>query len=191
MREETDYTEAIESYKSDSNIIIEPWGRSIDHLRLTIIGKEGTPYGKGKFIFEIKFPENYPFAPPYAYAVTLMWHPNIDSSIPPGKLNICLDLINPDLVGKVDASTGASGWTPSKTLTNIIEALKGMILGNNSFLNCKHVEPPFFNPGDPLNHEAGEQYFRAQKKFEAKAKNGEIGSFPLVKLDFEIRDGLS
>ncbi|MBY9011943.1 MAG: ubiquitin-conjugating enzyme E2 [Candidatus Lokiarchaeota archaeon] len=161
MREETDYTEALEAYKDDANIIIEPWGRSIDHLRLTIIGKEGTPYGKGKFIFEVKFPENYPFAPPYAYAVTLMWHPNIDSSIPPGKLNICLDLINPDLVGKVDASTGASGWTPSKTLTNIVEALKGMM----------HVEPPFFNPGDPLNHEAGEQYFRAQKKFEAKAKS--------------------
>jgi len=40
MREETDYTEAIEAYKSDSNIIIEPWGRSIDHLRLTIIGKK-------------------------------------------------------------------------------------------------------------------------------------------------------
>ena len=171
MREETDYTEALEAYKDDANIIIEPWGRSIDHLRLTIIGKEGTPYNKGKFLFEIKFPENYPFAPPLnqivnlfrrnAYAVTLMWHPNIDSSIPPGKLNICLDLINPDLVGKVDASTGASGWTPSKTLTNIIEALKGMM----------HVEPPFFNPGDPLNHEAGEQYFRAQKKFESKAKS--------------------
>jgi ubiquitin-protein ligase len=137
IREETDYTESIEAYKNDPFVIIEPWGRSIDHLRLTIIGKKGTPYSDGKFIFEIKFPENYPFQPPYAYAVTLMWHPNID----------------------IDASTGASGWTPSKTLTNIIEALKGMM----------HVEPPFFNPGDPLNHEAGEQYFRAQKKFEAKA----------------------
>lgn len=106
-------------------------------------------------------PENYPFAPPYVYAHTLMWHPNIDSSIPPGKLNICLDLINPDLVGKVDASTGASGWTPSKTLTNIIEALKGMM----------HVELPFFNPGDPLNHEAGEQYFRQKSKFDKKAES--------------------
>jgi len=48
MREETDYTEAIETYKDDAYIIIEPWGRSIDHLRLTIIGKEGTPYGKGQ-----------------------------------------------------------------------------------------------------------------------------------------------
>lgn len=108
-------------------MILEPWGRSIDHLRLTIIGKDDTPYEDGRFVFEIKFPDNYPFAPPYVYAVTLMWHPNIDSSIPPGKLNICLDLINPDKVGKVDPATGASGWTPSKTLTNITEALKGMM----------------------------------------------------------------
>ncbi|MCK4370284.1 MAG: hypothetical protein KAW03_04400, partial [Candidatus Lokiarchaeota archaeon] len=28
-----------------------------------MIGKKGTPYAEGKFIFEIKFLENYPFAP--------------------------------------------------------------------------------------------------------------------------------
>ena len=57
IREETDYTEALESYKDDHHIILEPWGRSIDHLRLTIIGKKGNPYADGKFVFEIKFPE--------------------------------------------------------------------------------------------------------------------------------------
>ena len=57
IREETDYTEAIETYKDEPTVILEPWGRSIDHLRLTIIGKKGTPYADGKFIFEIKFPE--------------------------------------------------------------------------------------------------------------------------------------
>ncbi len=160
MREETDYAEAVEQFKADPYITIEPWGRSVNHIRLTIKGREGTPYAGGKFLFELKMPDNYPFHPPYGYCHTLIWHPNIDSSIPPGKLNICLDLLNPDLVGKVDASTGASGWTPSKTLTNIIEALKGQI----------HVEPPFFNPSDPLNHEAGEQALRAESKFEEKAK---------------------
>ncbi len=160
MRVEKDYAEGIEAYKDDEYVRLEPWGKSIDHLRLTIIGKEGIPYEDGKFVFEVKFPENYPFAPPYVYAVTLMWHPNIDSSIPPGKLNICLDLINPDKVGKVDPATGASGWTPAKTLTNIIGALKGMM----------HMEPPFFNPGDPLNHEAGEQYFKSEKSFRKKAE---------------------
>ena len=82
------------------------------------------------------------------------------ASIPPGKINICLDLINPELVGRVDATTGASGWTPSKTLTNIIEALKGQI----------HCEPPFFNPGDPLNYEAGDQALNHPDKFESKAR---------------------
>lgn len=160
MREETDYQEAVEAFKSEPTVILEPWGMSVDHLRLTIKGIDDTPYAGGKFIFEIKMPDNFPFSPPYVYAHTLMWHPNIDSSIPPGKLNICLDLINPDLVGKVDASTGASGWTPSKTLANIIEALKGMM----------HCEPPFFNPSDPLNFEAGEQAQRAYDKFEKKAR---------------------
>jgi ubiquitin-protein ligase len=160
MREEVDYAEAVESYKGDPFIKLEPWGMNVDHLRLTITGKSGTPYADGKFMFEIKMPDNYPFHPPYAYCHTLLWHPNIDSSIPPGKINICLDLINPELVGKVDPSTGASGWTPSKTLTNIIEALKGQI----------HMEPPFFNPSDPLNFEAGDQARNNEDKFEAKAR---------------------
>ena len=160
MREEVDFTEARDAFKEDTTISLEPWGMSVDHLRLIISGIPNTPYAGGKFMFEVKMPENYPFAPPYAYCHTLLWHPNIDSSIPPGKINICLDLINPDLVGKVDASTGASGWTPSKTLTNIIEALKGQI----------HCEPPFFNPADPLNFEAGEQALNNQTKFESKAK---------------------
>jgi len=39
MREETDYAEALDAYKDNPLVILEPWGRSIDHLRLTIIGK--------------------------------------------------------------------------------------------------------------------------------------------------------
>ena len=160
MREETDYQAAIEAFRDENSVIIEPWGLNVSHIRLTIKGISGTPFNGGRFIFEIKLPDNFPFSPPYAYCHTLLWHPNIDSSIPPGKLNICLDLINPDLVGKVDASTGASGWTPSKTLTNVIEALKAMM----------HMEAPFWNPSDPLNHEAGEQAQRAPDKFNKKAK---------------------
>ena len=59
LREETDYSEALEVYKDDEYISIEPWGTNIDHLRLVILGKHGTSYGGGKFVFEIKFPEIY------------------------------------------------------------------------------------------------------------------------------------
>jgi ubiquitin-protein ligase len=60
----------------------------------------------------------------------------------------------------VDAKTGASGWTPAKTLTNIIESLKGMM----------HIEPPFWNPADPLNNKAGEQALNNLKAFRKEAK---------------------
>ena len=160
MREEVDYADAVEIFKDDPLVKIEPWGMNVDHLRLRISGREGTPYDGGIFMFEIKMGENYPFSPCYVYCHTLLWHPNIDSSIPFGKINICLDLINPELIGKVDIKTGASGWTPSKTLINVIEAIKGQI-------DC---ESPFFNPTDPLNFEAGAQVLNNYNKFEKKAK---------------------
>jgi len=37
-------------------------------------------------------------------------------------------------------------------------------------LLLESIKPPFFNPGDPLNHEAGEQYFRSHKSFQKKAE---------------------
>lgn len=99
MREETDYVEATNQFKGDNTVIIEPWVDRVDHLRIIIVGIQGTPFDKGRFVFEAKMPSNYPYAPCYVYCQTLIWHPNIDPSVPPGKTNICLDLINPDLNG--------------------------------------------------------------------------------------------
>jgi ubiquitin-protein ligase len=147
VREEADYSEAVQTFKGESTVDIQPWVDRLDHLRVTITGIKDTPYEGGKFVFEIKMSSNYPYNPPYCFCQTLIWHPNIDPSVLAGKTNICLDLINPDLVGKVDSASGASGWTPSKTLTNVIEALKGMI----------HMQAPFYNPyffSDPLNKRA-------------------------------------
>ena len=82
IREEVDYTEAMEAFKDESHIKLEPWGgMSVDHLRLTITGRPNTPYDTGKFMFEIKMGENFPFAPPYVYCHTLLWHPNPRSSL--------------------------------------------------------------------------------------------------------------
>ena len=133
-------------FKDDDYVELQSWDGSTDHLRVTIRGLENTPYENGKFVFEIKFPSNYPYSPPFCYCHTKIWHPNIDPSIFPDRPNICLDLLNPDSIGKVDSRTGASGWTPSKRIRNVIEALKGMI----------HMQPPFWNPNSAINTEARE-----------------------------------
>ncbi len=33
-----------------------------------------------------------------------------------------------------------------------------------------HMEPPFYNPGDPLNHEAGEQALRSPERFNKRTR---------------------
>jgi ubiquitin-conjugating enzyme E2 G2 len=41
-----------------------------------IQGPEGTPFEGGVFPAELRFPKDYPLAPPKMKFVTEMWHPN-------------------------------------------------------------------------------------------------------------------
>ena len=148
-------------FKDDNYIEVKPWVDRDDHLRVKIRGLEGTPYEDGIFVFELKIASNYPYSPPYCFCQTLIWHPNIDLPELARKTNVCLDLINPNLVGKVDSRTGASGWTPSKTISDVIRALKGLI----------HMVPPYWDPNNAINEEAGEMYLKNPTAFNRKAQN--------------------
>jgi ubiquitin-protein ligase len=166
-RVENDYFEALQRFQNDQYVLIELWPGEpfVGHLKVTIDGAENTPYEGGRFVFEIKTFNNYPFYPPGVFCHTKIWHPNIDiDRAPPTdrfwKDNVCFDIINPDRIGKVDSLTNTMGWTPTKDLVMLIECLKLMI----------HCYPPFFNPDDPLNREAGAQYKFNQAEFEKKAK---------------------
>jgi len=165
-RIETDYFEALQYYEKDRYVTVEMWPGSdfIGHLKLTLRGREKTPYEGGKFIFELKAFETYPFYPPGVFCHTRIWHPNIDIDKPAPntdlwKDNVCFDIINPERIGRVDPETHASGWTPAKDLTMIFECLKLMI----------HCYPPFFNADDPLNFDAGHQYREVRGVFNRKA----------------------
>ena len=165
-RVERDYLEAVERFHNDPYVRIEPWPTDpfVGHVKITIIGTDGTPYEDGEFIFELKTFNNYPYYPPGVFCHTKIWHPNIESNRAPPtenswKDNVCFDIINPDRIGKVDAKTHSSGWTPTKNLVMIVECLKLMI----------HCYPPFFNPDDPLNKEAGEECKTDYDAFTRKA----------------------
>ena len=150
-------------------VCIINWDTENIDLRCTITSMENTfqlgekkfnnPYRNGRFLFEIKFPPNYPSHPPYIFCHTLIWHPNIDMSIGPPKSNICLDLVNPDLMGIV--SSDISVWNSNRRLVDVICAFKGMV----------NAQPPWFNPGNPSNFEAGQMAIHNCKKFLEKAKN--------------------
>ena len=81
----------------------------------------------------------------YAYCFTLIWHPDIDSSIPPGSQNFRFNR-NSD---------------PNANLCKFIENLKKLI----------HKDPEIIELEYPLNKKAAEQYQKDPAKFNIKAKN--------------------
>jgi len=104
-------------------------------------GPPQTPYEKGFFIFEIKFPENdYPFLPPKFFFKTKIFHPNISSD---GLVSI--DILN-------------NNWNPS--LANF----RSIIYSVQSLLD----DP---NPDDFLNEEAAKLLKEDKKKYEKTVNN--------------------
>jgi len=159
---EKDYLEATKYVSKDIYLSLEPWTNIVNHLRIRVKGFKGTPYENGEFIFEVKFGRNYPYSLPYVYCHTKIWHPNIDPSIPPGKPNVCFDIILPELVGIMNRTY--DGPETKKSLLTILDALKGMI----------QFQKPFFDEDQPINEEAGEQYKKNPSKFNRIAKDWTI-----------------
>ena len=89
-----------------------------------IIGNKDTPYSNGYFLFELNFPENYPFSPPKVKYLTndgkMRFNPNLYTD---GK--VCLSILN---------TWKGEGWTSSQTIYSILISLSS-ILNNNPLIN--------------------------------------------------------
>lgn len=80
---------------------------------IMITGPEDTPYEDGMYIFEIQFPENYPYSPPIVKMITqdgvTRFHPNFYRN---GK--VCLSILN---------TWRGEGWTSCQTLRSVLLTL--------------------------------------------------------------------
>ncbi|TFG00730.1 MAG: ubiquitin-conjugating enzyme E2 [Promethearchaeota archaeon] len=135
----------------------DPKRKSIDHLAVLLKGPKGTAYAGGLFKLEIKYPPNYPSHPPFVRLHTAIWHPNFWAKPHeyPGQRNICLALVDPNFVGK------KGGWSPSKTITTVIQAITAML----------NTRGKYFNPTDVFNKKAALEVMNDPKKFEKKVKH--------------------
>lgn len=73
----------IEETKADhhAKVILRTAGGRDDltHLEGQFEGPPDTPYEGGKFIVDIRIPNDYPFRPPVMKFTTRLWHPNVSS----------------------------------------------------------------------------------------------------------------
>ena len=131
--------------------------KSIEHLAVLLEAPKGSPYEKGLFKLEIKYGSDYPYSPPFVRLHTPIWHPNFwpNPKEYPGKRNICLALVDPELKGT------KSGWSPSKNINSVVNAILAMF----------NVDPMYTNPNDVFNKKAAMELLANEKAFRKKAKD--------------------
>jgi ubiquitin-protein ligase len=125
----------------ENGIYIHINEEDINKIYAMIVGTCGTPYEKGFYFFEFKYPDEYPMLPPIAKYYTQGNLPNINSS------SFFKVRFNPNLYvcGKVCLSMlntwNGPGWVPTNTMTNILLAIQSFVLNNEPLRN----EPGFEN----------------------------------------------
>jgi ubiquitin-protein ligase len=72
-----------------------------------------------------------------------------------GQRNICLALVDPSLVGK------KGGWSPSKTIITVVEAIIAMF----------NTRGKYINPTDVFNKKAALEMMNNPKSYEKKVKH--------------------
>jgi ubiquitin-conjugating enzyme E2 M len=91
-----------------------------------------------KIKFELRIDDDYPFISPTCKCITKVFHPNIKNE-------------------QVDLNILRSNWSPTYTITDIIEGLYFLFL-----------EP---NPNDYMNYEAADIYLKNLDQFKKIAQN--------------------
>ena len=83
------------------------------NFSLVIVPDEGF-YRRGKFVFNFKIGETYPYAPPKVKCTTKVYHPNIDL-----EGNVCLNILRED-------------WKPVLTINALVYGIQHLFLQPNS-----------------------------------------------------------
>lgn len=112
-----------------------------DTLRVAITGPEDTPYSGGVFLFDVFFPETYPFKPPLVWLKTtgngtVRFNPNLYAN---GK--VCLSLLG------TWSGVQGEGWDPKiSTLAQVLISIQSLILVENPYFNEPSYERQMHTP---------------------------------------------
>ncbi|VDN01145.1 unnamed protein product [Thelazia callipaeda] len=118
---------------------------------VALYGPPGTLYQGGYFKAVLKFPTNYPYAPPSIKFLNKVWHPNVYEN---GEL--CISILHPPVDDPHSGELACERWNPTQNVRTIL-------LSVISLLN----EP---NTSSPANVDASVMY---RKWKESNGKNDE------------------
>ncbi|KAK7189750.1 ubiquitin-conjugating enzyme [Paraphaeosphaeria sporulosa] len=91
-----------------------------------IQGPEDTPFEGGIFPAELKFPKDYPLAPPKMKFLVEMWHPNV---YPNGE--VCISILHPPGDDPHHYEQASERWSPIQSVEKILISVMSMLAEPN------------------------------------------------------------
>ncbi|OAA41690.1 ubiquitin-conjugating enzyme [Metarhizium rileyi] len=123
------------------------------HWECLIQGPEGTPFEGGVFPAELRFPKDYPLAPPTMKFLADMWHPNV---YPSGL--VCISILHPPGDDPNHYEHASERWSPIQSVEKILISVMSML-----------AEP---NDESPANVEAAKMWRERRAEYENKVRDG-------------------
>ncbi|HEX7815815.1 ubiquitin-conjugating enzyme E2 [Dyella sp.] len=90
-----------------------PVGDDMKHWQASLMGPSGSFYEGGVFFLSIRFPDNYPFAPPQVRFLTRIHH-----------LNVAED-------GSIDLDILGANWSPALTVSKLMLSISSLLCDPN------------------------------------------------------------
>ncbi|KPM34297.1 hypothetical protein AK830_g12272, partial [Neonectria ditissima] len=123
------------------------------HWECLIQGPEGTPFEGGVFPAELKFPKDYPLAPPSMKFLADVWHPNV---YPSGL--VCISILHPPGDDPNHYEHASERWSPIQSVEKILISVMSML-----------AEP---NDESPANVEAAKMWRERRAEYENRVRDG-------------------
>ncbi|KAL8829428.1 MAG: hypothetical protein Q9191_002019 [Dirinaria sp. TL-2023a] len=117
-----------------------------------IQGPDGTPYEGGIFPAELKFPKDYPLAPPTMKFLGEVWHPNV---YPTGL--VCISILHAPGDDPHHYEQASERWSPIQSVEKILISVMSML-----------AEP---NDESPANVEAAKMWREQRPEFEKRVRD--------------------
>lgn len=149
------------------------------HWECLIQGPEGTPFEGGVFPAELRFPKDYPLAPPSMKFLADVWHPNGSSRRPrlrsrgpfcfppradrrpdpvyPSGL-VCISILHPPGDDPNHYEHASERWSPIQSVEKILISVMSML-----------AEP---NDESPANVEAAKMWRERRSEYESRVRDG-------------------
>ncbi|EON62959.1 ubiquitin-conjugating enzyme E2-18 kDa [Coniosporium apollinis CBS 100218] len=116
-----------------------------------IEGPEGTPFEGGVFPAELKFPKDYPLAPPTMKFTCDIWHPNV---YPNG--NVCISILHAPGDDPNHYEHASERWSPIQSVEKILISVMSML-----------AEP---NDESPANIDAAKMWRERRGEYERRVR---------------------